>query len=638
MSPTQDQIAPEASTHPDLPSPTNSDRDTSAQNGSAQNGSAHDHPDPPETDAPVLLGLDDDVAPEPLAAHAETTPESPAFSDFDVHPAIITALAGVGIVRTFAIQEMTLPIALAGNDLIGQARTGTGKTLGFGVPLLNRLSLPGGRAAAPQALVVAPTRELAVQVSGDLATAGKHLGARVLTIYGGRAYEPQIEALRRGIDVVVGTPGRLLDLAQQGHLTLGAVRILVLDEADEMLDLGFLPDIEKLMAMIPAERQTMLFSATMPGPIVALARQFMKQPIQIRAESDRVAPATEHVDQFVYRAHAMDKLELLARVLQARGRGLTMIFTRTKRTAQKVADDLIDRGFAAGAVHGDLGQGAREQALRAFRTGKVDVLVATDVAARGLDVEGVTHVINYQCPEDSMNYVHRIGRTARAGASGTAVTLVDWDDLPKWKLICDQLGLPMHEPAETYSNSPHLFLELDIPEGVGPTLPRAERTRAGLDAEAVEDLGGRDAARSRPGRDTGPARSGGRSADGRSADGRSPGAVRSGSARTGQAGGGGGGRADRRRAEDGGARPNRPEHSVPGSEGTERPSRSARPARRRTRSGGGAADTPAAAHAPAAGSAGAQEPDRPARTRNRRPRTATGSAAPSASEQASFAE
>ncbi|MCW2524340.1 MAG: box helicase domain protein, partial [Frankiales bacterium] len=235
--------------------------------------------------------------------------------------------------------------------------------------------------------------------------------------------------------------------------------------------------------------QTMLFSATMPGPIVALARQFMNQPIQIRAEHASEVPATEHVDQFVYRAHAMDKLELLARVLQARGRGLTMIFSRTKRTAQKVADDLQDRGFAAAAVHGDLSQGAREQALRAFRAGKVDVLVATDVAARGLDVEGVTHVINYQCPEDPMTYVHRIGRTARAGKSGTSVTLVDWDDLPKWKMICDTLNLPFHEPAETYSTSPHLFLELGIPEKVRGTLPRADRTRAGLDAETVEDLG-----------------------------------------------------------------------------------------------------------------------------------------------------
>jgi superfamily II DNA/RNA helicase len=456
------------------------------------------------------LGIEPPEQLEPLAAHAPVKPDSPAFSTFDVKPEIVEALASVGIIRTFAIQEMTLPIALGGADLIGQARTGTGKTLGFGVPLLNRLKLPAAHGAAPQALVIAPTRELAVQVSGDLAAAGARLRAKVVTIYGGRAYEPQIDALRRGVDVVVGTPGRLLDLAQQGHLTLSAIEILVLDEADEMLDLGFLPDIEKLLAMLPSRRQTMLFSATMPGPIVALARQFMNQPVQIRAEGAAHAPAIEHVDQFVYRAHAMDKRELLARILQARGRGLTMIFTRTKRTAQKVADDLVQRGFAAAAVHGDLGQAAREQALRAFRSGKVDVLVATDVAARGLDVEGVTHVINHQCPEDEKIYIHRIGRTARAGASGTAITLVDWDDVPRWKLICDQLQLPMHEPAETYSTSPHLYFELDIPDDAGATLPTAERTRAGLAAEAVEDLGGRSGGRrsGRPG-------SGSRSGSGR---------------------------------------------------------------------------------------------------------------------------
>ncbi|HEX3335860.1 MAG TPA: DEAD/DEAH box helicase [Jatrophihabitans sp.] len=442
------------------------------------------------TDLPAAVVTPEPAA--PLAARAPVREDSPAFSDFDIKAEIVQALEDVGIVRTFAIQELTLPIALAGNDLIGQARTGTGKTLGFGVPLLNRLELPGGAGALPQALVIAPTRELAVQVSADLASAGKRLGARVLTIYGGRAYEPQIDALKKGIDVVVGTPGRLLDLAQQGHLKLSSARILVLDEADEMLDLGFLPDIEKLLAMVPAARQTMLFSATMPGPIVALARQFLIQPIQIRAEQGSEKPSTSHVDQFVYRAHAMDKAELLSRVLQARGRSLALIFTRTKRTAAKVADDLVDRGFAAAAIHGDLGQGAREQALRAFRSGKVDVLVATDVAARGLDVDGISHVVNYQAPEDAMTYVHRIGRTARAGAKGIAVTFVDWDDIPRWKLICDELELPFHEPVETYSTSPHLLLELDIPEGTKGTLPRGERTRAGLDAEQLEDLGGRD--------------------------------------------------------------------------------------------------------------------------------------------------
>ena len=438
------------------------------------------------TDVPV-----EDPEAEPLEARAPVSTEAPLFSEFDIKPEIIDALKDVGIERTFAIQEMTLPIALAGNDLIGQARTGTGKTLGFGVPLLNRLTLPGGDGALPQALVVAPTRELAVQVSADLAGAGKRLGARVLTIYGGRAYEPQIEALKKGVDVAVGTPGRLLDLAQQGHLNLSNARILVLDEADEMLDLGFLPDIEKLLAMVPAARQTMLFSATMPGPIVLLARQFLIQPVQIRAETETSIPSTSHVDQFAYRAHAMDKAEMLSRILQARDRGLALIFTRTKRTAQKVSDDLEDRGFAAAAIHGDLGQGAREQALRAFRSGKVDVLVATDVAARGLDVDGITHVVNYQAPEDAMTYVHRIGRTARAGKKGTSVTFVDWDDVPRWKLICDLLDLPFHDPVETYSTSAHLRAELDIPDNITGRLPRASRTREGLDAERIEDLGGR---------------------------------------------------------------------------------------------------------------------------------------------------
>jgi superfamily II DNA/RNA helicase len=531
----------------------------------------------------VLPGDDPEVHVEPLHAAAPVKEESPAFSDFDVKPEIVAALEAVGITRTFAIQELTLPIALAGNDLIGQARTGTGKTLGFGVPLLNQLELPGGAGANPQALVIAPTRELAVQVSGDLASAGKQLGARVLTIYGGRAYEPQVEALRKGVDVVVGTPGRLLDLAQQGHLTLDAVRILVLDEADEMLDLGFLPDIERLLAMVPARRQTMLFSATMPGPIVALARTFLNQPIQIRAEQGSATPNTDHIDQFAYRAHSMDKGELLARVLQTRNRGLTLVFTRTKRTAQKVADDMQERGFAVAAVHGDLGQGAREQALRAFRSGKVDVLVATDVAARGLDVEGITHVVNYQCPEDEMTYVHRIGRTARAGASGTSITFVDWDDMPKWKLICDKLDIPMHEPVETYSTSPHLYLELDIPEGVTGTLPNAERTRAGLDAEQIEDLGGRQPRGSRDG--SAPRGRGSSSRDRASGAGRRDGSDRDG--RNGR-----NGRSDRRGAGAGDA----------GERSGERPARSAAVRqRRRTRSGApvGGSDTAGGANATA---------------------------------------
>jgi len=443
------------------------------------------------------------------------------FSDFGVRADLVDALARVGITAPFPIQAMTLPVALDGHDIIGQAKTGTGKTLGFGLPLLQHTVAPGEpgfedlpEPGKPQALAVVPTRELAVQVAGDLEAASALRPTRVLTVYGGRAYEPQVEALARGIEVVVGTPGRLLDLAQQGHLDLAHVRTLVLDEADEMLDLGFLPDVERLLALTPADRQMMLFSATMPGAVVSLARRFMSQPTHIRA----VDPADDGVtlkaiSQFVYRAHALDKVEMVARILQAEGRGLTMIFARTKRTVAKVAEELAERGFAAAAIHGDLGQGAREQALRAFRNGKVDVLVATDVAARGIDVEGITHVINYQCTEDEKTYLHRIGRTGRAGRTGVAVTFVDWDDMPRWGLINKALDLGIPEPVETYSSSPHLFTDLGIPEGTKGTLPRAQRTREGLSAEQVEDLGetGR-----RGGSASGPdARRGGRRSAGR---------------------------------------------------------------------------------------------------------------------------
>ncbi|MFF7549926.1 DEAD/DEAH box helicase [Streptomyces canus] len=426
---------------------------------------------------------------------------------------------------------MTLPVALSGSDVIGQAKTGTGKTLGFGLPLLERVTVPAdveaGRAKpedltdAPQALVVVPTRELCTQVTNDLLTAGKVRNVRVLAIYGGRAYEPQVEALKKGVDVVVGTPGRLLDLAGQKKLNLGHIKALVLDEADEMLDLGFLPDVEKIINMLPARRQTMLFSATMPGAVIGLARRYMSQPTHINATSpDDAGRTVANTKQHVYRAHNMDKPEMVARILQADGRGLVMVFCRTKRTAADLADQLQQRGFAAGAVHGDLGQGAREQALRAFRNGKVDVLVCTDVAARGIDVEGVTHVINYQSPEEEKTYLHRIGRTGRAGAKGIAITLVDWDDIPRWQLINKALELNFNDPPETYSTSPHFYEELSIPAGTKGVLPRADRTRAGLAAEELEDLGepGGRGARGRGDRDRDRGRGRGGRDESRSAD------------------------------------------------------------------------------------------------------------------------
>jgi superfamily II DNA/RNA helicase len=422
------------------------------------------------------------------------------FAELGVLPATVEALEAVGITHPFPIQALTLPVALHGHDIIGQAKTGTGKTLGFGIPLLQRVVAQDEEQDAdapvvaekgkPQALVVVPTRELCVQVTEDLVKAAARRQVRILSIYGGRAYEPQVERLKKGIEVVVGTPGRLIDLAQQGHLDLGHVRTLVLDEADEMLDLGFLPDVEKIVRLVPAGRQTMLFSATMPGQIISLARAYMHHPTHIRAvDPDDDGHTVKAVEQHVFRAHAMDKVEMLARILQSEGRGLTLVFCRTKRTAAKVADELADRGFASGAVHGDLGQGAREQALRAFRNGKVDVLVATDVAARGIDVQDITHVVNYQCPEDEKTYLHRIGRTARAGAKGIAITFVDWDDMPRWGLIDKALDLGFGEPEETYSNSPHFYEELEIPTGVTGVLPKSQRTRAGLEAEEIEDLG-----------------------------------------------------------------------------------------------------------------------------------------------------
>ncbi|HET6484604.1 MAG TPA: DEAD/DEAH box helicase, partial [Actinoplanes sp.] len=427
----------------------------------------------------------------PVTNRAPVRPDSPTFAELGVRAETVEALAKAGITHAFAIQEYALPIAMRGTDLIGQAPTGTGKTLGFGLPMLERVTAPSeGADGRPQALIVVPTRELGLQVARDLAAAGSTRGIRVLPIYGGVAYEPQVDVLKKGVEILVGTPGRLLDLAKQKQLKLDSVHTLVLDEADRMLDLGFLEDVEKILAMIPAERQTMLFSATMPDPIVALSRRFLRHPVTIHAGHTADSGPSPLTKQVVYRTHPLNKVEMVARILQARDRGLTMIFTRTKRAADRLAEDLDFRGFAVAAVHGDLGQGARERALRAFRSGKIDVLVATDVAARGLDVSGVTHVINYDCPEDPETYTHRIGRTGRAGATGVAVTFVDWEDMPRWVLIDKSMGLSMPQPPETYHTSPALYSDLDIPTDVSGTLPTAERSRVGLSAEIEEDLGG----------------------------------------------------------------------------------------------------------------------------------------------------
>jgi superfamily II DNA/RNA helicase len=416
------------------------------------------------------------------------------FADLPLRKETIDALNEHGFTSPFPIQEMVMPIALADGDVIGQAKTGTGKTLAFGIPVIERVIAPNdpdwaelAHQGDPQVLIVVPTRELCVQVTKDIEELSFNRGIRTLAVYGGRAFEPQIEALQNGVEIVVGTPGRLLDLYRQGQLKLKNVSRVVLDEADEMLDLGFLPDVEKIFTSTPARQQTMLFSATMPGDIIALARRFMNQPVHIRTQDNEDEGAVvSRIKQHVIRAHAMDKIELLARILQADGRGPTIVFCRTKRTAQKTSDELVERGFRAATIHGDLGQSAREKALNDFKAGKSDVLIATDVAARGIDIDGITHVINYQCPEDEKTYVHRIGRTARAGADGISVTFVDWDDLARWKMIDTALVLGLPEPLETYSSSDHLYEMLNIPKGITGQIKKSSAPKSEKSAPRVE--------------------------------------------------------------------------------------------------------------------------------------------------------
>ncbi|WP_236684285.1 DEAD/DEAH box helicase [Corynebacterium epidermidicanis] len=426
---------------------------------------------------------------------------SPTFAKLGVAHEICTALAERGIVNTFAIQELTLPIALDGSDIIGQARTGMGKTLGFGVPLIDRVFDSADVAeldGTPRALVITPTRELAVQVSADLTQAAKHTPVRVTTVYGGRPYEEQIATLSDGVDVVVGTPGRILDLYQKHALQLDQVAILVLDEADEMLDLGFLPAIEKILQALTHKHQTMLFSATMPGPIITMARSFLHKPIHIRAETETESQTHATTKQVVLQAHRMDKVAIMVRALQAHGRGRTIIFTRTKRSAAETAQDLAQAGFTVGAVHGNLNQDAREKSLTAFRNGTIDILVATDVAARGIDIDDVTHVINFQTPEDPMTYVHRIGRTGRAGNTGVAITLVGYDELHKWQSINSELGLATPEPPRWFSTSPELFTALNIPPDAQDSVGPAKRVFGGF--SSTERLRGHKGATTRPSR------------------------------------------------------------------------------------------------------------------------------------------
>jgi ATP-dependent RNA helicase DeaD len=349
-----------------------------------------------------------------------TTTPTTSFTDLGLSEPTLRAIGELGYEEPTPIQSRTIALLLQGADAIAQAQTGTGKTAAFALPIIERLD-PALR--APQALVMTPTRELAVQVAEAFHSYGKfHPHVAILPVYGGQPIERQLRALRGGVNVVVGTPGRLLDHIQRGTLKLDQVRMVVLDEADEMLDMGFIEDIETILKETPAERQTALFSATMPGPIAALAKNYMRDPQRITIQSEHLT--VPQIRQIYYEVGGRDKFEVLGRVLDFEMPSSAIIFCRTKSEVDSLGERLIARAFPAETLHGDLSQIQRDRVMQRFRTGQVELLVATDVAARGLDIEHVSHVINYDIPLDPEVYVHRIGRTGRAGRTGCAVTLV----------------------------------------------------------------------------------------------------------------------------------------------------------------------------------------------------------------------
>lgn len=382
------------------------------------------------------------------------------FRELAVDTQLADALEANGITLPFPIQEATLPLALSGADLIGQARTGTGKTLAFGIPVLQRIDPSRD---VTQALIIVPTRELCLQVTADLKI-GERRGIRIVSVYGGVGYDDQTAALDGGAHVVVGTPGRLLDLLNKKILPLGEVTELVLDEADEMLDMGFLPDVERLIeACTHKDRHTMLFSATMPSAIVTLGRRYLTQPTFTRAEAEDRFTAPQVIQHF-FLVHRMDKPRLLARILQDQDRGGVFVFVRTKHMADRLVTELAELRTPAVAVHGDLRQSMREKNLDKFRSGKATVLVCTEVAARGLDITGVTHVVNYDCPDDDKMYLHRIGRTARAGAKGTAITFAEYNEVERLSVIRKTVGARDNEPIEVFSTSQVLSERFTLPE------------------------------------------------------------------------------------------------------------------------------------------------------------------------------
>jgi superfamily II DNA/RNA helicase len=384
--------------------------------------------------------------------YATTTSESKRLTTFEtlgVSPGLVAALGDEGITTPFPIQQLTIPDALAGRDLCGKAKTGSGKTLAFGLPLLERVSRAQPR--QPTGLVLVPTRELANQVSEVLVTLGKATGTRVDAVYGGVPMDRQLKALRKGVDIVIGTPGRLIDLMERDEMSVGAVEMLVLDEADRMADMGFMPQVQKILYRIEREHQTLLFSATLDGAVNQLVKRYMNDPVFHEVASKDAT--VEEMRHHFFLVHQMDKVKVAASI--ARGAGRTLVFTRTKRGADRLVSDLRREGVRAGAIHGDLRQGAREKALADFAEGKLGVLVATDVAARGIHVDEIDVVVHYDPAEDHKAYLHRSGRTARAGDTGQVVTLSLWNQENEVRVVQRRLGLK--QPiVELFSNDPRL--------------------------------------------------------------------------------------------------------------------------------------------------------------------------------------
>jgi len=348
-----------------------------------------------------------------------------SFDALDLVQPLRRALADKGYFVPSPIQARAIPHLLEGRDLIGCAQTGTGKTAAFALPILQRLAASGGKPARgkPRALILTPTRELAGQVGQSFADYGRHIPLRHAVVFGGVGQNPQARALGAGVDILVATPGRLLDLRQQGLVDFGRVEIFVLDEADRMLDMGFAPDVKRVIAQLPAGRQSLLFSATMPKPILDIAATLLSDPVKIE-----VAPAAttaDRIDQLVCHVGKKDKIKLLERTIGDHVEGLILVFSRTKRGSNKLVKELGASGIRAEAIHGNKSQSARERALEQFRSGRTRVLVATDIAARGIDVKGISLVVNYDIPNEPESYVHRIGRTARAGAAGVAIAFCE---------------------------------------------------------------------------------------------------------------------------------------------------------------------------------------------------------------------